>query len=310
MWSTVLPRLLALALFGMLPAWGADGEAPATPAGEEELTPEQRANRATWDAAMTAMVRGPASVPLKDQATLAVPDGFGYVPVKEAAAVMHLMGNQTDERFLGLVYPLADEDQYFVSLDYEDSGYIKDDEAKDWDAAELLQSLKDGTEAGNEEREKLGIPAIKVTRWVEPPAYEAASHRLVWSAEAVLRDGADPDPTINYNTYVLGREGYISANLITSASTVDADRQDAAALLQSVSFNDGKRYGDFDSSTDKVAAYGLTALVGGLAAKKLGLLAVVTAFVLKFIKIIGVAVVAFIAGLRRFFFKPKAGAAP
>jgi uncharacterized membrane-anchored protein len=313
--STLLPRLLALALFAMLPAWGADGDTPPAAADPEQLTPEQltpeqQQGRATLDAAMSAMVRGPASVPLKDQATLAVPDGFGYVPVKEAAAVMRLMGNQTDERFLGLVYPLADEDQYFVSLDYEDSGYIKDDEAKDWDAAELLQSLKDGTEAGNEEREKLGIPAIKVTRWVEAPAYDATSHRLVWSAEAVLRDGEDPDPTINYNTYVLGREGYISANLITNASTVDADRQDAAALLQSVSFNDSKRYGDFDSSTDKVAAYGLTALVGGLAAKKLGLLAVATAFVLKFIKIIGVALVALFAGLRRFFFKPKAGAAP
>ena len=82
---------------------------------------------------------------------------------------MRLMGNQTDGRFIGLVFPLSDAGQYFITLDYEDSGYIKDDEAKDWDADELLQSLKDGTEAGNEEREKLGIDPIKVTRWVEPP---------------------------------------------------------------------------------------------------------------------------------------------
>jgi uncharacterized membrane-anchored protein len=266
-----------------------------------KLTPEQAKAAAIWDAAQAAMLRGPATVPLRDQATLAIPDGFGFVPLKEASAVMRLMGNQTDERFIGLVFPLSDETHYFVSLVYEDSGYIKDDEAKEWDADELLQSLKDGTEAGNEEREQMGIDPIKVTRWIEPPAYDGTSHRLVWSAEAVLKNGDDPDPTINYNTYVLGREGYISANLITSSSTVDADRQQAGPLLQAVTFNEKKRYTDFDSSSDKVAAYGLTALVGGLAAKKLGLLAVMTGFALKFAKIIAVSAVALLLGVRKFF---------
>lgn len=293
----ILPRLMLLAIFGCTPLWGAD-----------ELTPEQRKARAVVEAAEAAMIRGPDTVPLRDQATLNLPDGFGFVPQKESSALMRMMGNQTDDRFIGLVYSLADDDQYFVALEYEDAGYIKDDEAKDWDADELLQSLKDGTEAGNEEREKMGIGPIKVTRWIEPPAYDAASHRLVWSAEVVAKIGEDPDPTINYNTYVLGREGYISANLIASSSTVDASRQEAGPLLQAITFNDTKRYTDFDSSTDKVAAYGLTALVGGLAAKKLGLLAVIAAFVLKFAKIIAVAAVALIAGLRRFFFKPKADA--
>lgn len=299
-----LPCLLLMVLLVGGPVQAADTEAPE----QAELTPAQKQRQATWEAAMASMVLGPGTVQLRDQATLAIPEGFGYVPQEQAAAVMRLMGNQTDGRFLGLVYPLSDEDQYFVSLDYEDSGYIKDDEAKDWDADELLESLKEGTEAGNQEREKLGIDPIKVTRWVEPPNYDAASHRLVWSAEAVLKNGEDPDPTINYNTYVLGREGYISANLITVASTVDVDRQQAGPLLQAVTFNDKKRYSDFDSSTDKVAAYGLTALVGGLAAKKLGLLAVIAAFVLKFAKIIAVAAVALIAGLRKFVFRPKTDA--
>lgn len=40
-------------------------------------------------------------------------------------------------------------------------------------------------------------------------------------------------------------------------------------------------YADFDSGTDRVAAYGLAALIGGVAAKKLGLLAALTAFLVK-----------------------------
>jgi uncharacterized membrane-anchored protein len=73
-----------------------------------------------------------------------------------------------------------------------------------------------------------------------------------------------------------------------------------------VSFAEGKRYADFDSSTDKVAAYGLAALVGGLAAKKLGLLAVAGVFIAKFFKIILVAVLAGGATLRKFFTRKQA----
>ena len=58
----------------------------------------------------------------------------------------------------------------------------------------------------------------------------------------------------------------------------------ARQLLSAVNFKEGKRYADFNSSTDKVAAYGLAALVAGVAAKKPGLLALAGAFILKFAK--------------------------
>ena len=165
------------------------------------------------------------------------------------------------------------------------------DDAKEWDADELLQSLKDGTESANIQRERQGIPSIVVTRWIEPPAYDNATHRLVWSAEIRLKHGDDPDPGVNYNTYVLGREGYVSLNLITSASSIGNDKSAAHDLLAAIQFNDGRRYTDFNSSTDKVAAYGLAALIGGIAAKKLGLLALLAATLAKFGKVIFVGAV-------------------
>jgi uncharacterized membrane-anchored protein len=253
-----------------------------------------------------AMIRGPATVPLRDEADLQLPDHFGFIPQKEAAEAMKLMGNRTGPDFLGMIVPLSAESgahngSWFISLQYDPAGYIKDDDAKHWDAGKLLQTLQDGTEAANADRERLGIPPIAVTRWVQSPTYESGSHRLVWSAEAKRKDGADTDPTINYNTYVLGREGYISLNLITSASGVDHDKVAAGDLLSGVDFKSGKRYGDFNSSTDKVAAYGLAALVAGVAAKKLGLLALLAATILKFAKVIAIAVAAFGAGIVRWF---------
>jgi uncharacterized membrane-anchored protein len=243
------------------------------------------------DAARKALVHGPTTVALRDQAKLALPDGYGFVPRKEAAAFMSAMGNTVNDEFLGLIVPLGDEHgHWLVTVDYTGSGYIKDDEAHHWDADKLLQNLKDGTEASNAERERLGYPGLVVTRWVEAPKYEGDTHRLVWSAEARHKSGADDDPTINYNTYLLGREGYVSLDLLTSASHVEQDKSAAHQLLAAVDFNGGKRYGDFNSSTDKVAAYGLGALIAGVAAKKLGLLALLAATVVKFAKVIAIAV--------------------
>jgi uncharacterized membrane-anchored protein len=273
--------------------------APTSFAQEPEANAD--AGKAVWAAAGAAMVHGPNTVTLKDQAQLALPAGYGFVPPKEGAAVMDMLGNQTDERFIGLIFPEAEESSWFVTMDYEPSGYIKDDDAKDWDADELLQNLKDGTEAGNEHRRELGVGEIQVTRWVERPAYDAQTHRLVWSAEAREKGGQDTDPTVNYNTYVLGREGYVSLNLITNSSTVEADKPAAHELLAAVNFNEGKRYGDFNSSTDKVAAYGLAALVGGLAIKKLGLLGALLAFGAKFAKLIVVGVAAAGGAVAKFF---------
>ncbi|MFC5324528.1 DUF2167 domain-containing protein [Bradyrhizobium oligotrophicum] len=71
--------------------------------------------------------------------------------------------------------------------------------------------------------------------------------------------------------------------------------------MSDLAYNAGKRYEDFSASTDRIAEYGLLALVGGVAAKKLGLLALAGAFVLKFAKIIIFAVVGFGAAVMNFF---------
>ncbi len=295
-------RALAPLLLVVMLAGSAPGASRADTGEGTRQTREQLVSAAR-DAAEQALIRGPAPVELKNQASLALPEHFGYVPRKEAAEWMRVMGNSTDESFLGLVVPLNDaQAHWFVTLHYEPSGYIKDDDAKtNWDAGKLLQSLKDGTESGNAQRAELGLPAIVVSRWIEPPAYDASTHRLVWAAEATLKVGADPDPSVNYNTYVLGRDGYISLDLVTDVSTVEKDKAAARMLLGLVSYNKGKDYGDFNSSTDKVAAYGLAALVAGVAAKKLGMLALFGAFFVKFAKLIIVAVVAFGAAISKWF---------
>jgi uncharacterized membrane-anchored protein len=73
---------------------------------------------------------------------------------------------------------------------------------------------------------------------------------------------------------------------LSGSERISTEKAIAHELLADLTYNTGKRYEDFSASTDRIAEYGLLALVGGVAVKKLGLLALASALVLKFAKII------------------------
>ena len=275
-WRRLAGTAALLALAAALPV---HAQAPSEDARRAEL-------EAASQAAQAAQVAGPADVKLREQGVLKLPEGYVWIPDQAAAGLMRAMGNSVDARLLGLVFPAGDGDWMMVA-EYEPSGYVKDDDARDWNVDDLFQSLKDGTDEANKERRERGFPELEIIGWAERPNYDAATHRLIWSLSAKHKGASDEGPqTINYNTYALGREGYVSLNLITDSQAVAQDKQHAQALLAALNFNDGKRYADFDASTDRVAEYGLAALVGGMAAKKLGFFAVLVAFFAKFAKVI------------------------
>ena len=305
--------LLSLNVLSFVPDASAT-PAPAKTAAAEKTqapaTPPPSPLDAAFAAARKTLTAGPADIPFADQAVLHLPVGFVYIPPAEAAGVMTAMGNRAGTNLLGLIFPAGDGNWFMVAR-FENIGYVRDDDAKDWNADELLQNIKDGTAEGNKDRAARNIPALEVLGWAEAPRYDAATHRLVWSISA-QDQGAPPDAAknINYNTYALGRDGYISLNLITDLSAIAVEKPIAQQLLAALDFNEGKRYADFNEATDHVAEYGLAALVGGVAAKKLGLFALIAAFFAKFFKIIALAVAgAGVLGLQ-WWKKKKANATP
>lgn len=262
-----------------------------------------------WTEAKAAAKAGPADIAVAGQATLHLPADRVFIPQPQAGKLLTAMGNPgSHDELSGLIFPKGDGD-WFATLRYIASGYVKDGDAKEWKADELLASYKEGTEASNEERQKMGVAPIEITGWAEVPAYDAGPHRLVWAMSSREKGApAGAGQGVNYNTYALGREGYLSLNFVTDLKDLPAQKPDAKALLGALEFDKGKRYEDFDSSTDHVAEYGLAALVVGVGAKKLGLLAVAFAFVAKFAKIIFIAVLGFGAAVRKFFKRDKTAA--
>jgi uncharacterized membrane-anchored protein len=260
-----------------------------------------QAVKAAFEAAKRTKQEGPVDVKLADQATLHVPQGFVFVPRAEAIGVLRAMGNSPSPDTLGMVFP-EDGSNWFAVSRYVKSGHIMDDDAKDWNADELLSNIKQGTEHANADRRGRGIPELEVIGWVERPAYDAGTHRLVWSASSKDKGtDASGELGVNYNTYLLGREGYVSVNFVTDLASIEQQKPLAKQILAAVEFDRGKTYADFNASTDHLAEYGLAALIGGVAAKKLGLFALIAAFVAKFAKVIGIAVLGGGAGIAKYF---------
>lgn len=283
--TRLLARTIVTLFFLMFTFAAAEGQAAMDPQAELE---------AAYQAANGALVGGPAEVPLAGQAILRLPAEYGFIPADEAKRLLEAMGNRVGEGLAGMIVSMAEQETgWFMVVSYTESGFIKDDDARDWDADELLENIRAGTEEANKVRRARGIPEMEIIGWAEKPQYDAANHRLVWSVASRDKEQAEDQYSgVNYNTLALGRQGYISMNLVTDLAVIEDLKPVAKDMLAALVFNEGKRYTDFSESTDKVAEYGLAALVAGAAAKKLGFFALLAAFAAKFAKVIGVAAVA------------------
>ncbi len=294
-WRRIGCQVAFLLAAGLSPLWAAAQNSAAADAAQK-----------AFDEARKAATAGPADLPLASKALLKLPAGHFFVPQPQASQLLNAMGNPgQDPRLQGLIFPNGDAG-WFITVRYEDSGHIKDDDARDWNADDLLKGYREGTEASNEERVKMGVPAIEILGWAEKPAYDAATHRLAWAMSSRDKGALANEPQgVNYNTYVLGREGYFMLNLVTGLAELPQHKPAATTMIQSLSFNEGQRYADFDEKTDHVAEYGLAALVVGVAAKKLGFLAVAGLFFAKFAKVILLAVAGLGAGAVKLFGRKK-----
>jgi uncharacterized membrane-anchored protein len=268
--------------------------------------PNEGAFRKAAADAEAAARKGPADVELSGQAALHLPAGHLFVPQPQAMQLLNAMGNPgNDPRLQGVIFPEGDGG-WFMTVRYEASGYVKDDDAREWNADDLLKSYREGTEASNAERVKLGAPAMEIIGWAEKPAYDSATHRLVWAMATRAKGAAADSPQgVNFNTYALGREGYFSLNLVTRLDLLPQYKGVAQTMLAALDYKEGKRYADFDAKTDHVAEYGLAALVVGVAAKKLGFLALMVAFFAKFAKVFVLGLAVLGAGFVKLFGKRK-----
>ena len=237
---------------------------------------------------------GPAVFPLSGKASIKLPESASAVSGADSDQFLKLTGNLPTPGTTIIV-----GGNWWATFDYEDSGYIKDDDKIDADA--LLKQIQASDGPANEERRRLGMPELHTDGWYAPPRYDPQTHNLEWGIRLHASD--DPQPVINYTVRMLGRSGYERAVLVSTPDTLDQDVGEFRAMLADFDFNAGQKYREFKPG-DHVAEFGLAALVAGgaaAAATKTGFWKVLAGALAAGWKLVIAAVVALFVGIGNLF---------
>lgn len=251
-----------------------------------EPTAEQQEMIAKMTAFWESLDRRTGDVELGDgMATLHVPEEFYFLSAADAETVLvELWGNPPGQNLLGMLFPSRytpfDDDSWAVTIDYAEEGYVSDDDAADIDYDDMLRQMQKDTRRGSKDRVSAGYDSVELVGWAERPHYDAAARKLYWAKELAFGDMTET--TLNYEIRALGRKGTLNMTFIAATSQLDEINSSRETVLAMAEFNDGYRYQDFDPSLDKVAAYGIGALIAGKVAMKTGFLAAGLIFLKKF----------------------------
>jgi uncharacterized membrane-anchored protein len=237
-------------------------------------------------------------------ATLHVSERYRYLGPEDAARLLtEGWGNPPGGRTLGMLFPadvspLADEG-WGVVITFDEDGYVDDDDAAKIDYDKLLREMKAETAQESKVRERQGYGSLALIGWAAPPRYDSVANKLYWAQE--LSFDESPEHTLNYNIRALGRRGVLVLNAVASMEQMTNIEDDMQEVLALVEFNPGHRYADFVPGTDKVAAYGIGALVAGKVAAKAGFFKALLASLVAMKKFLIAGAIALAAALRRFF---------
>ena len=244
--------------------------------------------------------KGPTTVTVAGNSRLVVPEGFLFL---DAAGTRRF--NELNQNLAGNteVMITPSDLRWSAFLDFSGDGYVKDDEKID--APALLKTMKENSVAANEERKRRGWPSLTVVDWAKPPAYNQGTRRLEW-ATVIESEG---HRNANFFTKILGRRGHTSVILVAGTDSLGLAESELNSVLDGYSFNAGDTYAEWKPG-DKVAEYGLAALVlGGAAAiaTKKGFWAIAASFLAATWKFIAAAVIGLGAWFKSLF-KKKADA--
>lgn len=224
--------------------------------------------------------------------SIRVPKGFLFIDAEQANHLFSdYWGNPYDPDMLGALIPSDNEMFYQVnvaySISFTDCGYISDDDASTIDYDELLATLKESNAESNKKRDP--EQQLSLIGWAATPKYIQGSHTLIWGRTYKNYNG---DDVINYDIRLLGRYGALSVNAVISPEDLPEVQEKEELVIKSFTFKKGYTYTDFDSDTDISSDLTIGSLVAGSILAKTGALAKIGAFLLKFWKLILVAIAA------------------
>ena len=218
----VFVRRMAALLFGVMVFTVASAQGPA-PEGQDDIGKKIAA--LNWQ-------HGPVKGRLGANSSIDLPAGYMILDNADTQKFMEYTENfGNDREFLAAPEDLS----WFAVFSFEDTGYVKDDETIDPDP--ILQSAKEGTQQGNEERRQRGWDELTVLGWRFQPQYDRQARLLEWAMR--LKSGGSADELVNYETRILGRSGVTSVVLVADSAGLDPAVADLKRVLTGFSYDPG-----------------------------------------------------------------------
>ena len=257
------------------------------------------------DSVQTSMKYQTGEVELEGgMAKLKIPAGFKFLNAEQARFVVNkVWGNPPRPDVLGMIFPAEgspySDSSFAFIVTFDEMGYVEDKDADDINYDDMLKEMQAGEAEANKERAALGYEGIHMVGWASKPFYDKEHKVLHWAKELQF-EGTEGN-TLNYDVRVLGRKGVLSFNAVANVSELGLVKKNIDQVLAMPEFTAGNKYSDYNPDVDKVAAYTVGSLVAGKVLAKVGFFAVIV----KFWKLIALAVVGAFAAIKKFIFGKK-----
>jgi uncharacterized membrane-anchored protein len=243
--------MLAAATFGVV----ATASAQPKPANFDEL--DRKFQSIKWQ-------YGPTKGKVGTIAEVDVPAGYKFSDRVGLLTLLELTMNPSSPQDMAVICPRdysMRNQTWFLTFEWNAVGRVEDNDRGNLDGNAILESLKAGQTQDNQNRSAKGWPTLNLLGWSKAPFYDPETNLLTWATRISASDMPQAI-TVNYNSRVLGREGVMSVNLVCAEFELEKELPGYRQIVKGFSFVPGKRYAEWREG-DKVAGYGLTALVAG-----------------------------------------------
>lgn len=200
--------------------------------------------------------RGPGTYALADShARITLPQDVAIVTGADAARMAFLLQGIEQPQTVAIAQSRTTD--AIVYIDYDDEGFVTDEDWSDIDPDALLRDMRAAREAASDERRRNGGPgAMYTVDWLILPTYDPAKKEARWA----IQFSTNGQLFANLQVIRLGRYGYHRMSWAGPASGVDSTPHFLQTMLDSYSYDEGYRYSDHVEG-DKVAGFGIAALV-------------------------------------------------
>ena len=159
-------------------------------------------------------------------------------------------------------------DGYTAYAEYKNEGYVTIEDWKEVKPKELITEMRNIQKEWAEDLKKQGANYVESIEWIYEPDFNEQDNFVNYSYEVFWNGKNGKYKTMQTNSIVLGRKGYIELNFIKtiSSNTTNTEMKEFANFAKEftidVIYKDGSKHADYKSG-DKIAAVGIGGLVAG-----------------------------------------------